>query len=97
MILLGSRHAASSAFVNQEIGSALLSSKRVVPIVWDMSPSELPGWTSGLQAVDLRGSTVIALQQQVENIAIRIKQEKAQGLLIVGAVILGLFALGSGK
>jgi hypothetical protein len=97
VILLASRHAASSAFVNQEIGGALLSSKRVVPIIWDMSPSELPGWASGLQAIDLRGSTVVALQQQVENIAVRIKQEKAQGLLIVGAVILGLFALGNGK
>ena len=43
VILLASRSACASAFVNQEIGGALLASKRVVPIVWDMSPAELPG------------------------------------------------------
>jgi len=95
VILLASRAACASAFVNQEVGGALLSSKHLVPIVWDIRPAELPGWASGIQAIDLRGCTTLDLQYHVEEIANRIKQEKRQGLLIVGAVVLGLWALGS--
>jgi hypothetical protein len=93
VIFLASRKASSSAFVNQEIGGALLASKKLVPIVWDMSPGELPGWARGVQAIDLRDSTMLGLQQQVGTIARQIKQEKTKGLLILGAIILGLFAL----
>jgi hypothetical protein len=93
VILLASRVACSSAFVNQEIGAAFLTSKNLVPIVWDMSPTELPGWAKGVQAIDLRGSTILGLQQQVGTIANRIKQERNKGLLILGAIILGCFAL----
>jgi TIR domain len=96
VILLASRAACASAFVNQEVGGALVASKHLVPIVWDMSPGDLPGWARSIQAIDLRGSTMVDLQNQVAAIAARIKQEKAQGLLIVGAVILGLFALAKG-
>jgi hypothetical protein len=97
VILLASRAACSSPFVNQEVGGALLTSKRLVPIVWDMSPTELPGWANQVQAIDLRGSTLLELQNHVGAIAARIKQEKAQGLLILGAIVLGLFAVGNGK
>jgi hypothetical protein len=93
VVLLASRVACSSAFVNQEIGGAFLTSKNLVPIVWDMSPTELPGWARGVQAIDLRGSTMLGLQQQVGTIANRIKQERNKGLLILGAIILGFFVL----
>ncbi|MEK6281980.1 MAG: toll/interleukin-1 receptor domain-containing protein [Acidobacteriota bacterium] len=95
VILLASRAACSSVFVNQEIGGALLASKKLVPIVWDMSPTELPGWAREIQAVDLRGSTMIELQNQVSAIAGRIRQEKTRGLLILGGIILAFFAFGS--
>lgn len=91
VILLASRAACSSAFVNQEIGGALLSSKRLIPIIWDISPSELPGWASGVQAIDLRGS-MLGLPNQVSHIASQINQEKGRNLLLaVGAILLGVF------
>jgi hypothetical protein len=62
-----------------------------------MSPTELPEWASQVQAIDLRGSTFLELQNHVGAIAARIKQEKTQGLLILGAIVLGLFAVGNGK
>jgi len=93
VILLASQAACSSAFVNQEVGGALLASKHLVPIVWDMPPAQLPGWANQVQAIDLRGSTLVDLQRQVGAIAARIRQEKAQGLLILGAVLFGLFVL----
>lgn len=87
VILLASRTACSSAFVNQEIGGALLASKRLIPIIWDISPNELPGWARNVQAIDLRGS-MVGLPNQVAAIANRINQEKTQGLIITAGVIL---------
>src|SRR5215213_336592 len=44
VILLASRAACQSAFVLQETGMALATDKRLIPILWDINPSELPGW-----------------------------------------------------
>lgn len=89
IILLVSRAACSSTFVNQEIGGALYASKKLIPIVWDMDPSELPGWLKSVQAIDIRGQTMDELQQQIASIAQRINQDKNQIALIVGVIILG--------
>jgi len=97
VILLASRAACKSAFVNQEVGGALLTSKHLIPVVWDMDPAELPGWASRVQAIDLRGSTIVDLQNQIGAIADRIKQKKQLGLLIIGAVLLGLLLASGGK
>lgn len=94
VILLASRVACGSSFVNQEIGGALLASKHLVPIVWDMDPSELPGWASRVQAIDLRGGSLEDLQAKAASIATQIRQEKNQGLLIVGAILFAVFVLG---
>ncbi len=89
------RAAVSSAFVNQEIGGALIASKVLIPIIWDISPDELPGWVRNVQAIDLRGSTLLGLRNQVTAIANRINQEKTRSLIIAaGAVVLGILFLG---
>ena len=94
VILLASRAACSSEFVNQEIGVALHNAKNLIPIVWDMAPSKLPGWAKGVQAIDMsRKQTVGELQREIASIAQRIKQDKNQGLLIIGAIFLALFVL----
>ena len=46
VFVLASRAACKSIFVQQEIGGAILGDKTIVPVVWDMPPSELPGWLS---------------------------------------------------
>ena len=73
----------------------MLSSKKLVPIIWDIAPEELPGWMNNIQALDLKGSTMFNLKNHVAAIANRIKQEKAQGMLIVGTILLSLFILGN--
>lgn len=94
VILLASRVACSSTFVNQEIGGALLGSKRLIPIIWDVNPTELPGWAKTVQAIDLRGS-MLGLQSQVGTIANRINQEKTQDLIIAaGVILLGILVFG---
>lgn len=94
VILLASRAACESAFVNQEIGAALAASKQLVPIVWNMSPRELPGWAGQFQAIDLREATVADLRLQIEGIAAGIRRQKNEGLVILGAVILGVLLFG---
>lgn len=90
VILLASRAAVSSVFVNQEIGGALINSKVLIPIIWDISPNELPGWARNVQAIDLRES-MLGLPNQVAAIANRINQKKTRDLLIlVGIVGLGI-------
>ena len=93
VVLLASRAACSSAFVNQEIGVALHDPKNLIPIVWDMDPSELPAWLKSVQAIDMREQTLVELQSQIVSIAQRIKEDKNQALLILGAVFLALFVL----
>ena len=90
VIVLASRAACASAYVNQEVGAALMGAKTVVPIVWDMPQAELPGWLQDVQALDLRGSSIEQLQAQVGSIAGWIKQDQNKGLIIIGILILGL-------
>lgn len=93
VILLASQAACGSAYVQQELGMALGDAKRVVPIVWDIAPSQLPGWVNQSHALDLRGGRINDLREHMARIAAEIKQEKAEGLLILGVVVLALFAL----
>ena len=93
VIFLASKKACSSTIGNPEVGDALLASKNLVPIVWDMDSSELPDWAREIQVLDLRGSTMQELQNQVAEIAAQIKQEKLDGLRILSIVILALGVL----
>jgi hypothetical protein len=93
IILLASRAACQSQFVQQELGGAIYGGKKIIPIVWDMSPSELPGWARNYHAVNLTGATMESLSNEMSKIAKDIKSEKNKGLLIVGAIILGLLFL----
>lgn len=91
VIFLASRSACGSAYVQQELGHALGSSKKLVPIVWDMAPEELPGWVNKKQAMDLRGArTLDELRVQVVSLSERIKADKAKGLLILGGLVAAL-------
>lgn len=93
VILLASRAACQSQFVQQELGGALYGSKKIIPIVWDMPPSELPGWTRDYQAINLAGATMESLSQIITDIAKDIKAKKNNGLLIIGAIVLALLFL----
>jgi hypothetical protein len=93
IIFLASRAACKSPHVQQELGSALDGSKRLIPVVWDMEPTELPGWVNQHQALDLRSSTPLQIHERITAIAARIKQDKNRGLLIGGSLVAGLIYL----
>lgn len=95
VLFLASRAACASPWVQQELGGALLMNKKVVPVVWDMAPKELPGWIQQFQALNLAGATLEEGRAHMTEIAKRIKSDKAQGLLAVGLIVAALFAFGS--
>jgi len=87
VLFLASKAGCTSPIVQQEVGIALGTQKNLVPIVWDMNPSELPGWVRNVQALDLRNTTLLDASEQVLKIAKRIKADKFIGYLIAGLVI----------
>jgi hypothetical protein len=90
VLLLASRAACQSQFVQQELGGAIYGNKKIIPVVWDMPLSELPGWTRDYQSINLEGTTMESLSQKITDIAKDIKAEKNKGLLILGAIFLAL-------
>lgn len=95
VIFLASRAACVSPWVQQEIGRAVDGSKRLVPVVWDQAPTDLPGWVSQHQALDVRLMQPEEIRQRVLVIAQRIKADKVRGLLIAGGLVAGFFYLAS--
>ena len=94
IIFLASKNACVSPCVQQELGAALITNKKIVPIVWDMDPSELPGWINQFQAMDLRFvKTIDEVKEKISSIAQEIKANKQKGELIVGLAIAGLIFL----
>ena len=71
-ILLASQKACSSDFVQQEFGGAKFGNLKFIPVVWDMSPSKLPGWMNQTQALDLRNmgheEAELQLNKMVQNL-----------------------------
>jgi hypothetical protein len=99
VLFLASKAACESAYVQQEIGGAILTDKKLIPIVWNMSPSELPGWVNKTQALDIRGLKIPEVKEKVLEIAKRIKGKPYYGIVIALGIIAALMWVGvkSGK
>ncbi|NGZ97349.1 MAG: toll/interleukin-1 receptor domain-containing protein [Nitrospira sp. WS110] len=86
VIFLASKAACDSPYVQQEIGGALIAQKRLIPVVWEMPPSELPGWVSQIQALDIRNQTPLQIKARIIGLAQQIKATKEKGVLIGAAL-----------
>ena len=95
VLFLASKDACASPIVQQEIGVALGTEKNIVPVVWDMDPSELPGWVKNIQALDLRNMLLTEASEQVSKISEQIKADKFRGCLIVGLLIAAILYVAS--
>lgn len=95
VLFLASRAACNSPYVQQEIGAALALKKQLIPVIWDISPSELPGWANQYQALNLSGKTIAQVQVEIVAVASKIRAEKAVGLVVAGLLLAGLVAFGS--
>lgn len=93
ILCLASRNACASPWVMQEMGAAIGSNKKLVPIVWDQSPGELPAWMRQFQAVEL-GHGEDTARAAIGRIADLIKADKQKGMLILGLLGVGLALFG---
>ena len=89
VLFLASAEACNSPYVLQELGGAEYDKKHIVPIVWDISPSDLPGWTKRYQAMDLRGQNVFAATEKVTALI----HELREGVRSTERLILALASL----
>lgn len=96
VFLLASRAACRSPYVQQEMGAAVIAQKKIIPLVWDMPPSELPGWIKEIQALDLQSMNIHQVQAYLSAYAGQIKNEKFWGGVVAGLLVVGglLFAAG---
>ena len=97
VVILASRAAMQSPFVMLEAGGALFAEgKKLIPIIWDLEPSELPSWLGRYQAMDLRRfANWDAVGIQLKQIASQINRDKWIGLAVVGAIFFALAKLGN--
>lgn len=93
VIFLASKAACRSPYVQQEIGGALLAKKKIIPVVWEMPPSELPGWLNQIQALDIRNQTPLQTQARIIHLAQQMKTTKENGLLVGAALVAGFIWL----
>ena len=90
VFLLASKNALASPNVQQEVGGAIFGKKKLVPIMWDVQPSDLPRWVGDYQGLVLAGTTMENINLQVSQLAAQVKASKVKGQLVAGAVFAGL-------
>lgn len=93
VFLLASKNALESPNVQLEVGGAIFGKKKLVPIMWDVQPSDLPRWVSDFQGLVLSGATLENINLQVAQLAANVKQSKVNGQLVAGAVFAGILWL----
>lgn len=93
VFLLASKNALASPNVQLEVGGAIFGKKKLVPIMWDVQPSDLPRWVADYQGLILTGATMENINLQMSQLATNVKQSKANGQLVAGAVFAGLLYL----
>lgn len=93
VICLASRKACASSWVMQEMGVAIGTNRKIVPIVWDQRPDDLPAWMRQFQAVEL-GHDDQTAKAAIGRIADLIKADKQRGLLILALLGAGFLLFG---
>jgi hypothetical protein len=93
VIFLASKAACESKYVEQEIGGALLTKKQLIPVVWDMDPAALPGWTNQIHALDVRHFSPEQIQGRIQALAKQLKVKKDKSFLISAGLVAGFFWL----
>jgi hypothetical protein len=93
VIFLASENACKSPYVQQELGGALATQKKLIPIVWDIEPEKLPGWMNHKHALDLRGYAIPEIKRRVSRLAEEFRAEKTTGNLVAVALVAGLLLL----
>lgn len=95
VVFLASKAAIAAPYVQQEVGGAVVARKNLVPVVWEISPGELPGWSKEFQAIDMRGDSPDVINDKIEKLARRIMAGSDWGFVLGGAIVMGFLWLAS--
>lgn len=79
IIFLASEEACKYPCVLQELGMTLV--KKLVPVVWDIDPDELPVWANRFSAIDLRNKSPLEISNMLSLIVKKIKAGKLKNYL----------------
>lgn len=89
VFFIASKSACASHAVQQELGASLVQNKSIIPILIDISPSELPGWVGQHQAIDARKDSD-HLNQTIQAIGEKVKNQKFWAGVVLTGVALAL-------
>lgn len=93
VIYMAGKSSAQSPYVQQEIGAAIFGGKTLIPVIWDIAPEELPGWSKNYQAIDLRGKTQEEIGAQIRVLSKKIPTEIGWGGVLAAALTVGAAGL----
>ena len=94
VLVLASRVGCQSAWVQNEVGMAAHARRKIIPVIWDMPASDLPGVLSGYQALDLANRTPEQVQVAFDEIRKGIHLDKWRGLAVLAVALYAIVKLG---
>ena len=92
VFFIATKSSCSSAAVQQELGVSLSQNKKIIPILIDISPEELPGWVGKHQAIDARKDAG-HLRATIDAIGQRVKDDQFLSGVMLGGLAVALFAI----
>jgi hypothetical protein len=94
--LLATPNSLKSDAVLQEVGGAIATQKRLVPIMLGVEPDDMPTWLREFQGIKLDDLDPHSVKQQLDALASEVKIEKQKTLLVgIGLVAALVFLSGS--
>ena|SRR3989344_2759412 len=92
VFFLATPNSCPSQAVAHEIGASLVLKKKLIPLMWNVTPKQLPPWVDDTQAIDLRDSNKVV--QLVKQIGETIQSDKFwTGVIVAGIIWLGFWVL----
>jgi len=93
VFFLATANSCPSQAVAHEIGASLVLNKKLIPLMWGVTPKDLPPWVDDTQAVDLLDGQKVS--QLLQQIGAKIKSDTfVQGIVVAGLICFGLWVLG---
>ena len=86
VFFLATNNSCDSTAVMHEIGGSLALDKELIPLMWGISPEELPDWAKDRQAIDLQDPNSPKARELIEYVAKKVKADRFIGTLILGAL-----------
>lgn len=73
-----------------ELGGSLVLEKEIVPLMWGISPEDLPDWVQDRQAIDLQSPNDEKARELIERVAKKVKADRFIATLVLGALGIAL-------